>query len=156
MRTVDRVTRSLVTVVSVSSPLPLNSACDSMTGIQFPSMRDSRVLGFDCLVTSARNTVSIQFRLKGFSMKRDMVLVRRLLEFIEEKGTRLFKGSIPIEGYERDAIVTHVYLLADGGFVELGQETLTNKGPLVLTWKGCDYLDHLRAKESRPAQPARV
>ncbi|OYP31676.1 DUF2513 domain-containing protein [Rhodopirellula sp. MGV] len=79
-------------------------------------------------------------------MKRDMYLVRKLLEFIETKGSRLFKGSIPIEGYERDSVVTHVFLCADAGFIELGEETLTNKGPLVLTWKGCDYLDDIRAK----------
>lgn len=75
-----------------------------------------------------------------------MYLVRKLLEFVEEKGTRLFKGSIPIEGYEREGVVTHVFLLADAGFIELGEETLTNRGPLVLTWKGCNYLDELRAK----------
>lgn len=84
-------------------------------------------------------------------MKRDMVLVRKVLEFVEEKGSRLFKGSIGIEGYEREAVVHHIYLLADAGFVELGQETLTDKGPLVLTWKGCDYIDHLRAKERQAA-----
>ncbi len=84
-------------------------------------------------------------------MKRDMVLVRKVLEFIEEKGSRLFKGSIGIEGYEREAVVHHIYLLADAGFVELGQETLTDRGPLVLTWKGCDYMDHLRAKDRQSA-----
>lgn len=84
-------------------------------------------------------------------MKRDMVLVRKVLEFVEAKGTRLFKGSIGIEGYDREAVVHHIYLLADAGFVELGAETLTNKGPLVLTWKGCDYIEHLRAKDRRSA-----
>lgn len=82
-------------------------------------------------------------------MRRDMVLARRILEFVEEKGSRLFKGKIPIEGYERDAVIQHLYLLVDGGFVELGPETLVNKGPLVLTWKGCDYLDHLRRNDSK-------
>jgi hypothetical protein len=80
------------------------------------------------------------------AMRRDFELVRKLLLFVEEKGSRLFKGSIPIEGYERNAIVHHLYLLADGGFIELGQETLADKGPLTLTWKGCDYLDAMRAK----------
>lgn len=80
-------------------------------------------------------------------MKRDMVLVRKLLDYVEANGSRLFKGTIQIEGYERNAITLHVFLLADAGFIELGQETLTDKGPLVLTWKGCDYLDELRAKD---------
>ncbi len=79
-------------------------------------------------------------------MRRDPELVRKVLLFVEEKGSRLFKGSIAIEGYERDAIVHHIYLLADGGFIELGRETLADKGPLVLTWKGCDYLDELRSQ----------
>lgn len=80
-------------------------------------------------------------------MKRDMVLVRRLLDFIEAKGARLFKGSIQIEGYEREQITLHLYLLADAGFVELGPDTLADKGALVLTWKGCDYLDQLKRQE---------
>ena len=79
-------------------------------------------------------------------MRRDPELVRKVLLFVEEKGSRLFRGSIAIEGYERDAIVHHIYLLADGGFIELGRETLADKGPLVLTWKGCDYLDELRSQ----------
>ena len=82
-------------------------------------------------------------------MKRDMVLVRKLLDFVEEKGARLFKGSIQIEGYEREQITLHIFLLADAGFIELGQDTLTDKGPLVLTWKGCDYLAELKEKERR-------
>lgn len=87
-------------------------------------------------------------------MRRDMALAYKILCFVEEKGARIFKGTIPIEGYERDAVVDHVYLLANAGFIELGQETLANKGPLVLTWKGCDYLDEIRAKQQR-ARPSR-
>lgn len=84
-------------------------------------------------------------------MKRDLVLVHKLLEFIEERGSRLFKGPIPIEGYERDAVIHHLYLVVDAGFVELGGETIANKGPLVLTWKGYDYLEGLQAKaRARP------
>ncbi len=79
-------------------------------------------------------------------MKRDMQLVLKLLLFIEERGGRLFQGTIPIEGYDRNAVIHHLYLCVDAGFVELGADTLANKGPLVLTWKGCDYLDQYRAK----------
>ncbi len=82
-------------------------------------------------------------------MKRDFVLISKLLLFIEEKGSRLFKGSIPIEGYDRNAVIHHLYLLVDAGFVELGQDTLADKGPLVLTWKGYDYLDQIRSKTQR-------
>ena len=82
------------------------------------------------------------------NMKRDMELVRRLLFFVEERGSRLFKGSIPIEGYDRNAVVHHLYLLVDAGFVELGQDTLADKGPLVLTWKGYDYVDQIRSQST--------
>lgn len=82
-------------------------------------------------------------------MKRDFVLVRRILEFVEERGSRLFKGNIPIEGYERDQVVHHIYLCADAGFIELGRETLADKGILVLTWKGYDYLEHLRKMDQK-------
>lgn len=80
-------------------------------------------------------------------MKRDMVLVRRLLDYVQANGARLFKGAIHIEDYEREAITLHIYLLKDAGYIELGQDTLADKGPLVLTWKGCDYLDALKAKD---------
>lgn len=89
----------------------------------------------------------VQHIFGGIVMKRDMVLARKLLEFIEVKGARLFKGSIIIEGYERDEVMHHLFLLVSAGFVELGEQTLADKGPLVLTWKGCDYLDALRAKK---------
>ena len=82
-------------------------------------------------------------------MKRNMDLVRKLLDYVQAKGARLFKGAIQIEGYERGEITLHLYLLADAGFIELGQDTLADKGPLVLTWKGCDYLEELQAKDPR-------
>jgi hypothetical protein len=84
-------------------------------------------------------------------MKRDMVLVRKVLEFVEEFGSRIFKGAIKIEGYDRDAIIYHLQLLVTGDFVQLGSETLTNMGILVLTWKGCDYLDQLRMQSTAKA-----
>ena len=77
-------------------------------------------------------------------MKRDMKLVRLVMEFVEEHGSMRFKGKIPIEGYERDEITFHLQILASAGYVMLGQETLTNMGPLMLTWKGYDYIDELR------------
>lgn len=79
-------------------------------------------------------------------MKRDPILVRKVLLFAEERGSRLFKGPIQIEGYERDEVMHHLFLLVDAGFIELGQDTLATKGPLVLTWKGCDYVDQLRGQ----------
>lgn len=82
-------------------------------------------------------------------MKRDHVLVRKLLDFVEKNGARLFKGAIQIEGYEKTDVTLHLYLLADAGFIELGQDTLADKGPLVLTWKGCDYLDSLKARDKK-------
>ena len=80
-------------------------------------------------------------------MRRDFALVYKLLLFVEQKGSRRFKGSVAIEGYDRETVVDHLYLMADGGFIELGSQTLADKGPLVLTWKGCDYLDELRARQ---------
>ncbi|MEL7267790.1 MAG: DUF2513 domain-containing protein, partial [Planctomycetota bacterium] len=70
-------------------------------------------------------------------MKRNFTLARKVLEFVEERGSRRYKGPVPIEGYERDEVIYHLELLADAGYVNLGPETLTHKGVLVLTWKGC-------------------
>ena len=88
-------------------------------------------------------------------MQRDLELAHKVLYFVEEHGKRIFKGSIIIEGYERDAVVDHLYLLTDGGYINMAQETLADKGTLVLTWKGCDYLDELRAKEAMEAKAAK-
>ena len=87
-------------------------------------------------------------------MKRDSNLVAKILLFAEERGSRMFKGCPQIQGYEREAVVDHIYLLVSGGFIELGQETLANRGPLVLTWKGCDYLDEIRARSAKRPSPA--
>ncbi len=86
-------------------------------------------------------------------MKRDFKLVQKVLEYVEANGTRRFKGAVMIEGYERDAVIFHLQLLADAGFVLLGQETLTNTGPLVLTWKGYDYLDQFRNQANQALLP---
>lgn len=86
-------------------------------------------------------------------MKRDRNLVHQILKFVETNGSRTFSGRIPIDGYERDAVVHHLHLMADGGLIELGQQTLSDKGILVLTWKGCDYLDAIRAKEHAAGRP---
>ena len=85
-------------------------------------------------------------------MRRDAKLIFKLMLFVEQKGSRLFKGAIIIDGHERDEVIHHVYLLADAGFIELGRDTIADKGPLVLTWKGCDYLDELREKYSRSSK----
>ena len=52
-------------------------------------------------------------------MRRDHDLVLKLLLFVEAKGARLFQGSITIEGYTRDAVMHHLYLLVDAGFARL-------------------------------------
>ena len=88
-------------------------------------------------------------------MKRDPALVTKLLTFIEEQGSRTFKGAPKIDGYLREAIVDHIYLLNSAGFIELGSETLANRGILVLTWKGCDYLDELRSRSPQLRSVAR-
>ncbi len=82
-------------------------------------------------------------------MKRDPKLVQKALEYIEQNGARRFKGAILIDGYDRDEIIYHIQMLGDADYVLLGQETFTNAGPLVLTWKGCDFLDELRGENTR-------
>lgn len=79
-------------------------------------------------------------------MKRDHKLVHKVLQFVEDNGQEHFKGRILIEGYERDDIIYHLKLLVDGGFIRLGSETLNNSGILLLSWKGCDYLDQIRSR----------
>ncbi len=76
-------------------------------------------------------------------MKRDMELVRRLL-MRAESGME----AADISGYEEEAILYHVALMADAGLIqasmtpEIGipEQAVT----LRLTWAGHDFLDSTR------------
>jgi hypothetical protein len=85
-------------------------------------------------------------------MKRDMDLVRDLLLRLEEHyKDRVSVTEVGVLGPDRQRIVGHLRLLADGGYVEMTQTHLPSGAPILtgwrLTWKGHEFLDQVRDPE---------
>jgi hypothetical protein len=79
-------------------------------------------------------------------MKRDMDLVRAILQVVESCEDSYGINSPVIEGYNEAQIAYHLRLLLDGGLIEVKttaeecqQEDLY--GGINLTWNGQDFLD---------------
>lgn len=90
-------------------------------------------------------------------MKRDMNLIKRIVEFIEtlEPGSSANDSSFTVhlgleKEYDRDTILCHIGLLEEEKFiigkVERSDFSATIKSIDIfrLTWKGHDLLDSLR------------
>ena len=75
-------------------------------------------------------------------MKRDMELVRKILDKIEAESN---PNIIEIDGYEQSVTSHHVRILQDAGFiVQEGQRPFPPW--LRLTWYGHDYLENIRSE----------
>jgi hypothetical protein len=91
-------------------------------------------------------------------MKRDMDLIRKLVLSIEDSPSGFVQNSyVPIEGYSRDQIGYHQYLILDAGFA--CGENMTGMGDANpsailtnLTWQGHEFAsavrDHSRWKQA--------
>lgn len=97
-------------------------------------------------------------------MKRDMELIRKILEFVEEHGDGSVEGDLSLSDVEVDIAVDnirpgaetysllqinyHAWLCVDAGFVEgrvsLHPNLWTSSRLTALTWKGHEKLDELR------------
>lgn len=83
-------------------------------------------------------------------MHRDMVLIRKVLEYVEENGKPGASTLRPdFEGYEKPIVNYHVDLCAEAEFIRFKKDR-TLKGPdkgkiESLTWKGHEFLDSLRS-----------
>lgn len=79
-------------------------------------------------------------------MKRDLMVIYRILEKVESSDFDSSEQAIPIPvilpGVPPRMVQYHFLLLQDAGFIE----TICNEqgmlAPTRLTWKGHDYLDH--------------
>lgn len=85
-------------------------------------------------------------------MKRDMDLIRKLLLLIEEQGHDKIRWieNVEIEGYTEQQISQHVWLLADGGYIEaidLSNMSRIAHRPRCLTWRGHEFLEAIRDKD---------
>lgn len=93
-------------------------------------------------------------------MKRDMRLIRKILEFIEERTEIPTPGSFELtaaDAFKDDdeyAVDYHSYLLLDAGYVKgiypaytASRKVQNHASISQLTWSGHDYLDALRAHD---------
>lgn len=77
-------------------------------------------------------------------MKRDLMVIYRILEKVEKSDFDFTDAPIPVilPGVPQPVIQYHFMLLRDAGFIE----TISNEqgmiAPTRLTWKGHDYLDN--------------
>ncbi len=82
-------------------------------------------------------------------MKRDMDLVRNILLAIEAEPTGYAPEKLVIEGYTKDQIGYHVFIMIEAGLIE-GQD-VTSMGSSCpvgvatrMTWHGHEFLDACR------------
>ena len=79
-----------------------------------------------------------------------MDLIRKILLKIEQHETDNPIQNIEIEGYSRDIIAYHVYLLKEAELIDavissgMGSTKVTNYAIINLTWKGHEFLDASR------------
>lgn len=79
-------------------------------------------------------------------MKRDMRLIRKILEVMEAMPTE--GGAVEIPGVEQDVVEAHIHLLEDFEAVSYYVKDDLHEDMFRLTWKGHDYLGHLRDEET--------
>lgn len=86
-------------------------------------------------------------------MKRDIELVRDLLRLTEDRGhdvNNWIKDIVLEKQYTEEQISHHVWLLGDGGFIELIDGSTCDGQwyrPRCLTWKGHEFLSDIRDKD---------
>lgn len=84
-------------------------------------------------------------------MKRDLDLIRKIILSIEDLPTAMVLDSIKVEGYTREQIGYHSYLivnsgLAEGVYVDSAGATFPNWQLLHLTSAGHDFADATRSE----------
>jgi hypothetical protein len=84
-------------------------------------------------------------------MKRDMKVVKAILEFLEGSdeadGTR--SSVLTVDGVAPALVQYHLKLISDAGFVDAGQQMPSHTTVKRLTWQGHEYLDKLRGAVSK-------
>lgn len=86
-------------------------------------------------------------------MKRDLQLIRKLVLAIEDIPTGYVNDDIQIEGFSKEEIAYHAYLLVDAGYAKGIEITnLTDTSPqwriLHLTSAGHDFADAARSESN--------
>ncbi|WP_461637848.1 DUF2513 domain-containing protein [Labilibaculum euxinus] len=82
-------------------------------------------------------------------MKRDLDLVKKVLEYFEEKNARGHEKDMEINGFDKDQVSYHLIILFEANLIA-GESITTNTGriydiiPFRLTWSGHEFLDNIR------------
>jgi hypothetical protein len=83
-------------------------------------------------------------------MKRDMDLVRDILLAVEKETSGFAFESPEVNGYSKEQIVYHIYIMVQGGLIE-AQPTQTQAAVIPmdfsfinLTWAGHEFIDTAR------------
>lgn len=76
-------------------------------------------------------------------MKRDMDLVRLILQTVEKEGGH---KELHLDGYDDTQVGHHCYLLGQAGLLEVADTSSLSSSvstaiPIALTWDGHDFLD---------------
>lgn len=77
-------------------------------------------------------------------MKRDILVIYRILEKVEESEFDFTDAPVPIvvNGVSSAVIQYHLMLLSDAGYIKVIRSKKGQIAPTRLTWKGHDYLDN--------------
>lgn len=84
-------------------------------------------------------------------MKRDLELVKLILEHFENKSDWQGEQVVPIEGYEQKLIDYHIQIMYEAGLLN-AEPAVTANGriydalPFRLTWQGHEFLDNIKDK----------
>ena len=82
-------------------------------------------------------------------MKRDMDLVRKIVFVLEEHSLGYHAESVTIDGYTKDQICYHAYIMKQAGLID-GVDLALRTGqspsvmPTKLTWEGHEFADAAR------------
>ena len=84
-------------------------------------------------------------------MKRNLDLIKAILEHFEAKEDWRHELDLKIEGYEPKLVSYHLILMYEAGLIN-GEAVTSNTGriydfvPFRLTWQGHEFLDNIRDK----------
>jgi hypothetical protein len=79
-------------------------------------------------------------------MKRDMDLVREMLNEVEKVDTYGTQIYLKIEGYSKKQIDYHILLLSDADLIKTDplRDTERTRRPVRLTWEGHEFVEAAR------------
>lgn len=84
-------------------------------------------------------------------MKRDLELVKLILEHFEDKSDWHGEKVVPIESYEQKLVDYHIQIMYEAGLLN-AEPAITDNGriydalPFRLTWQGHEFLDNIKDK----------